>query len=167
MRPMHFGLRRASGFTLIEIMLVMAILGVLTGTVIINLHAGFQDLALENDTLYLAEVIQAAQLHARTSRCICRLDIEPDRGEYRVTQAATEDRTFQPVDNIGATHVLERGVYFYEVRKLKPGSASAEQICFFPDATAEPAQIVLASVSGERRIVETQALAGPPTVTRE
>jgi type II secretion system protein H len=157
---------RQAGFTLVEIMLVMMILAVLTGTVLTNLHAGYQDLALDSDTTLLAETIQAAQLYAKTSRHICRLEIDPARGEYYLSQATAADQPFTPVENLGDLHTVDRSIHFYDVRKLASGASDHNQLNFYPDGVADAATIILASDSGEERTIEIQALAGPPTINQ-
>jgi Tfp pilus assembly protein FimT len=148
-------------------MLVMMILSVLTAAVITNLHAGYQDLALENDTKLLSDTIQAAQLYARSTRRICRMVIDPGRGEYYLMQAAALDQPFRPAENLGDPRVLDRSIHFRDVRKLAKGATDHEQINFHPDGIADSACILLLSDSGEERMIEIQALPGPPVITHE
>lgn len=158
---------RKAGFTLVEIMLVMIILTVLTGTVIVNLHAGYQDLALDSDTVLLADTLHAAQLYAQNSRRICRLKIDPLSGEYFLAQAAAADQPFHPVENLGEIHTLDRSIHFHDIRKTAMGATDHEQINFYPDGVADAAVIILASNSGEERTIEIQALAGLPAIIRQ
>lgn len=159
------GLGGKAGFTLVEVMLVMTILSVLTAAVLTNLHAGYQDLALESDTKLFSETIEAAQHYARNTRRICRLTIDPAQGEYYLLQAAAPDQPWRPAENLGDPRDLDRSIHFREIRKLGVGVTDHEQINFYPDGVADAACILLVSDSGEERMIEIGALAGPPIVT--
>ena len=156
--------RCMAGFTLVEIMLVMLILSVLTGVVVTNLHAGYQDLALEHDTVLLTEHIQAAQLHARTNYCLCRIVIDTPRGEYYLAQGSAADQPFRPLDNLGDTQTLDRSIHFHDVQKLDQGATEHDWINFYPDGTGDAATIILISDSGDERVIEIQALSGQPSI---
>lgn len=154
------------GFTLIEVMLVMVILAVMTGVVMTNMHAGYQDLALESDAGQFIQTIEGAERYARTGRCICRLVIDPRAGEYYVVSAGSMAQPFSPAGELGDTVSLSKGIAFSEVHKLKSGSTQDTWIHFFPDGRTEPALIGMVAGEGQEIQVELEELAGPPKLKR-
>ncbi|MBN2490888.1 MAG: prepilin-type N-terminal cleavage/methylation domain-containing protein [Planctomycetes bacterium] len=152
---------RDAGFTLVELMVVIAVLAVLTATILPELSGTLPEARLRADGRRLGAAIRLAASQAATRNREHCLRVDPDRGEYWI-EAADEQRCFAPLD--GTRTRLEAGVSV-RIRAVEvPIMGSAEEmppppdpaalpealdtIRFRPDGTADGREILLREPSG-------------------
>ena len=172
--------RRHTGFTLIEILVVIVMLSVLSGGVMLSVHRSRDEAAVKDAARRISDMISYCHSMAVFEARAFRLYFEPEKGRCGVFYEAdplNQPGSFAPYRHSGfALRRIPEGVYFKDVRLLKQdylesswdsGSSATEEwagtyIEFRPDGTSEDTLIVLASVaaSEEREEIYTLVLSG-------
>ena len=108
--------RRA--FTVVEMLLVLVLIGALTGGVVVSLRGRRGEYALRTASQDLAAAIRFAAGQAQAGNVPHRVAFESDRRTYRVEVAADDDGSrFAPVGGrMGHSKSLGRAVEVVEVR---------------------------------------------------
>lgn len=154
---------RTSGFTLLELMLVVFILSVIVGVASVSMRSGYLETAIQSDAELLSEAIAAGQNYARTHYCICRLRIDRELNQYYLETAPALEKPFAPLKNsIGMEVSLQEGVFFSDFRSLNRQNRRNNEIFLYATGETDAAVIVLETAAGERRTIETGALFGEP-----
>lgn len=115
-----------SGFTLIEVVLVGALLAVMVGVTMPGLRGSFQRLAVERAAFEMEELSRYARTNAIMRGVPYRLAISKDEGSYRLLRAET------------GNFVLVEGS-LGRLRHLPEGAKSegpSRALTFFPNGTA-------------------------------
>ena len=156
------------GFTLIELMVVIVLLGILTAMIIPQMRGTFEDALLRSASRELISVFNAAYSHAVSVNQVVRVRLDQNTGRYSVEKRVRED-SFVPAPEVpegagaldprisieihksvdaladalgdGSAPVLERDPAIRE-----PGNG----ITFYPDGTAEASEVVLRDRDGFR-----------------
>ena len=101
------GRRRSLGFTLIEVLVVMGIIGLLIGSVVTGLGAGKQA-QVARITNQLANTVRFAYNKARVTGSYYRLLIDLDKGSFTLQRG--DNKMYMPAtDRYGRTMVVDPG----------------------------------------------------------
>jgi type II secretion system protein H len=155
------------GFTLVELMVVITIIGIMTAAMIPEMKGSFQDALLRSTSRELIDVFDLAGSRAVSLNQIRRVRLEEDSGRYVVERhvpEGTEDE-FVPVDDVPESRgQLDARIAVEFHRPDEPvadGNAPATSpdevsrpgtaaIVFYPDGTAEGGSILLRDRQGYR-----------------
>jgi type II secretion system protein H len=166
--------RVAGGFTLIELMVVMVLIGILTAMIIPEMRGTYEDALLRSTSRELVNVFQLAYSRAVSHNQIHRVRLQESSGRYLIeTRAgASHGNEFLPVrDLAGAKGKLDARISL-AVRRLGEDSsepAAAEPrsgplpdssaaagestISFYPDGTADGTEVELRDRQGFRLVL--------------
>jgi type II secretion system protein H len=160
------------GFTLIEMMVVLVLIGILTAMIIPAMRGTYEDSLLRSTSRRLIDLCDLAYSRAVSSSEPCRVRLDPATGHYVLESATDPDARggdFLPVDwRVGEQGKLDRRVSI-QVRQAEEDPAAAtgseprlvtaailksesqpDTISFYPDGTADAAEIVLRDRDGFR-----------------
>jgi len=136
---------KESGFTLIEIILVVLLLSVIVGSVVPDLRKNYRKVCLQNAARNIAYSMRYAQSRAITSGDLVRLELAPESGSYRLTERKEDaidrdDATFVRIPNrMGNVFRIPDGL------KFEPGDLT---ILFYPDGSMEKQAVKLCGEAG-------------------
>ena len=130
-----------SGFTLIEIILVVLLVTVIIGLTVPNFSSAYNNLQLQNTTDHLAYLMRYAQGRAVTHNREVRLEFDEEHLHYWLTEqeemigASEAEKTFNQISGrLGRMFVIPKDI---EVRMEAMG------ISFYPDGRIEKDHIYL------------------------
>jgi type II secretion system protein H len=159
------------GFTLIELMVVITIIGIITAAMIPEMKGSFQDALLRSTSRELINVFDLAYSRAVSLNQTRRVRLDEKTGRYLVEKQVTQNRqeNFVPVDDVpGDKGQLDTRI---TVEFRQPDEISSEQdtpaaapalasdtgtvpggvvIAFYPDGTADGGEILLRDRDGFR-----------------
>ncbi|HTA29795.1 MAG TPA: GspH/FimT family pseudopilin [Candidatus Cybelea sp.] len=159
-----------SGFTLVEMLVVVAIISIMSMAVVAEMHGTFQDALLRSTGRELANAFNLASSRAISVNRPHRIRLDRLARRYvleRSTRGGSEFHLAQdipggtgPLDSRIKIQVLEPGVTGPDDAGQQPSEASentaafpttqTEQVTFYPDGTADSRQIVLTDRDGFR-----------------
>ncbi len=165
--------RGRAGFTLVELMVVIAIIGIMTAMMIPEMKGTFQDALLRSTSRELINVFDLAYSRAVSLDQLRRVRLDEKTGRYLVEKQVTENGqdTFVPADDVpGEKGELDSriAVEFHQPGDLSPDenseTANAEStvsendlngvvISFYPDGTADAGDITLRDREGFRLVL--------------
>lgn len=168
--------RRAAGFTLIEILIVITVLGILAAAVVPQFSGSYQEARLRAAGRELLAAMNIAYSQAITAGQTVSLLIEPAEGRYRleasgrsglaawsaaagegdISRVAKLPGASGRIDPRIAVHVREAGEAPEKGRMRRetsprqptPAGTAAEAIRFRPDGTADAREILLEDQEG-------------------
>ena len=154
-------MRRTSGFTLVELMVVIVVLTVLTAMIVPEFSGTWQEARLRAGGRRLAAAIRLAASQAVTLNREHRLHVDPERREYWL-EFADERRRFVPLDESRSRLDESLSVRVREVPPVIMGGSDEtppppdpsiaevplDVIRFRPDGTADGREILLTDRSG-------------------
>jgi prepilin-type N-terminal cleavage/methylation domain-containing protein len=165
MKPFLFnrpGTKARKAFTLIEIMLVMVIIGIMTGAVLTNSQHGYQCVALDSDAGALADFVVASQEYVRLHNIPCQMVIDTKESHYYLAPVTENSRTYSAIKgDLGAGFSLSNGVDFGDVQANRN---SRGNIQFYPNGRADSAVVTLKAGTGGEKTVEIQSLFSRPII---
>ena len=159
-----------SAFTLIELMVVLALIGIMTAMIIPEMRGTFQDAVLRSSSRELVNVFNLAYSRAVTVNQLQRVRIDPGTGRYimeRRVRAGVGESSFAPVQDVpGGEGTIDSRISM-ELRRpgegLSDGSDQGEPmvsrddatvrdqaIAFYPDGTADAGEVLLQDRDGFR-----------------
>jgi len=123
-RMSKIGMRSIDAFTLIEMVIVIAIVGIITLILIVSLGGGRIQREVETNAREFASVLKEAQNYALTGKQVgsgitCRFDVVWAGSSYHLDAVAKSGSTCTGTPAPIATYTLKQGVSFQS-----PGSAS-------------------------------------------
>jgi len=156
-----------AGFTLIELMVVITIIGIMTAMMIPEMKGSFQDALLRSTGRELINVFDLACSRAVSLNQTRRVLLDETTGRYQVEKQVMENgqETFVPADDVqGEKGRLDSRITmeFRQPMEISPdenvsapfpvsGNApSGTTITFYPDGTADAGEIVLRDRGGFR-----------------
>jgi type II secretion system protein H len=86
---------RPAGFTVIELLLVMLIIGTMAGLSAPRLRSGYERLRLNEAASSIGRTIRMAREAAITEGTVYRIQFDGDRRSYRVERMAVEGSTYE------------------------------------------------------------------------
>jgi type II secretion system protein H len=158
------------GFTLIELMVVIVLIGIMTAMIIPEMKGTFEDALLRSTSRELVNVFGVACSHAVSVNQVLQVRLDRKTGHYAIEKRVREGgrgHQFVPARDVpGAEGKLDTRISI-EVRRPgeEPGGAPAEEglhvaeatpqareseetIAFYPDGTADAREIVLRDRDG-------------------
>jgi type II secretion system protein H len=159
------------GFTLIELMVVITIIGIMTAMMIPEMKGSFQDALLRSTSRELINVFDLAYSRAVGLNQVRRVRLDETTGRYLVEKQVQEngEESFVPADDVpGSKGQLDSRitVEFHRPDELSPeqawsagasvvetGSGQAA-IMFYPDGTADAGTFMLRDRQGFRLLLQ-------------
>ncbi|HEX9047964.1 MAG TPA: GspH/FimT family pseudopilin [Verrucomicrobiae bacterium] len=153
-----------AGFTLVELMVVIAIIGILTAMMIPEMKGSFEDALLRSTGRELINVFDLANSRAVSLNQTRRVRLDEKSGRYLVEKLVVDNGTedFVPTDDgAGGKGELDARIAI-EIRQ--PGGPDTESqataprtesaITFYPDGTADAGDILLRDRDGFRLLLQ-------------
>lgn len=161
---------RISGFTLIELMVVLVLIGIMTAMIIPEMSGTYEDAVLRSSSRELINVFNLAYSRAVTANQLQRVRFDPSSGRYvmeKRVRARLGESGFAPVRDVpGGEGKIDSRISMELHRPgegLSDGSDQGEQsastdnslaqdtaIAFYPDGTADAAEVLLQDRDGFR-----------------
>jgi type II secretion system protein H len=160
------------GFSLIELMVVLALIGIMAAMIIPEMKGTYEDALLRSTARRLVDVFNVASSRAVTVNQLHRVRIDRKTGRYLVERPAHEGEGksgFVPMADLpGGEGKLDTRISIEIRRGDESGSSKPEQeapliseedsrrpnkgetIAFYPDGTADPGEIILRDREGFR-----------------
>ncbi len=157
-----------AGFTLMEMVVVVVIIGIMTAMIIPEMHGTFEDALLRSTGRELVNVCSLANSRAVSLNQACRVRLDAVSGRYLLERKSRESgrESFVPLADVaGAQGKLDSRI-LVEVRSPDENLSgenpaekgvennSAATISFYADGTADAAQIRLRDRSGFQLILQ-------------
>jgi len=167
--------RSPAGFTLIELMVVIAIIGIMTALMIPEMKGSFQDALLRSSSRELINVFDLAYSRAVSLNQKRLVLLNEQTGQYQVEKQVMENgqENFVPADDMpGNNGQLDPriAVKFHQPEEspsddntpaktpapaVESGKASDDvTIAFYPDGTADAGEIMLRDRDGFRLLLQ-------------
>jgi type II secretion system protein H len=162
------GRKRALGFTLLELMVVVVVIGIVTAVILPAMKGTYEDALLRSTGRKLITVCSLAYSQAITGNRLHRVRLDAKNGRYAVERRASQGEPgvgFVPVRNVpGGEGDLDQRIALEfhrpdEEPSAEPGGAippaeadgpkpSGDVILFYPDGTADEGEIQLRDREG-------------------
>ena len=171
---------RLSAFTLVELMVVIAIIGIMTAMMLPEMRGTYQDALLRSTSRQLISVFDVASSHAISVNQAHRVRFDHKTGRYvieKVTPGRGPESGHVPARDVpGGEGQLDTRISI-QLRPIvdvpiqgndQPAVAAPEQsappempeeaITFYPDGTADAAEVVLRDQDGFRLALRINAI---------
>ena len=163
---------RRRGFTLIELMIVIILIGIVTALIIPEMRGTYEEVLLRSTSRELVSVLNLASSRAVSLNQLHRVRLDPKSGRYLIERQAGQEergRGFVPVRDVpGSRGELDPRIVI-EIRKstgdspAEPGVGSSpdgepdrprpdggDTIAFYSDGTADASEVRLRDRDGFR-----------------
>ncbi len=150
---------RKYGFTLLELVVVVALISILTGMVIPIYNRTMYSLRIRNTTQDITSLIRYAQEKAIAESREFRVTIDDEAGEFRLfrlkSQTLEGDKEFEPVaeaDGGGAMNIPET-LTISRITAGRDRKTGLRYISCYPNGASDPGEIELQTqIRGQQRI---------------
>ena len=139
---------RKRGFTLVELMVVIALMAILAAVILPEMRGTFDDATLRSTARKLVSALNLAHSRAVTLQQLHRVVFDPSAGQFTVERTARSD---EGKGYVALTDVPGGSGQFAKQLKVdvrKNAEAEGTTIAFYPDGTADAAEIVLRDREG-------------------
>jgi type II secretion system protein H len=170
MRLVVPGHARGPGFTLIELMVVLALIAIMTAMIIPEMRGTFEDAVLRSSSRELVNVCNLTYSRAVTLNQIHRVHLETSSGKYLIERRSRGGQGvngFVPVPDLpGGEGRIDSRISIdlrlpgedstdavgdtSAARENSPAPVREETIVFYPDGTADAREILLQDRDGFR-----------------
>lgn len=159
-------------FTLIELMVVIAIIGIVTAVIIPEMKGTFQDALLRSSSRELINIFDLTSSRAVSLNQLRRVRLDEKTGRYQVEKSVVENgrENFVPADDVpGGKGGLDARISLEFHRPPEnaaegnppseasvagnDGPASETVIAFYPDGTADAGEVLLRDREGFRTVL--------------
>lgn len=143
-----------SGFTLVELMVVITVIGIVTAVMVAEMGGTFEDALLRSNARKIIDVCDAASNRAISVRQTQALRIDPTSGKFEVRPRLTdEDRSEDSEPPTAEGELDSRIALLIREAKLEESedeepSAQTDAIQFYPDGTADAREFVFRDREG-------------------
>lgn len=120
-----------NGFTLIEILLVVIVLGVIAGLTLPNMRGAYNDVILKTSVNDLAFLMRYAQSRAVSKASEVRLEFNSDNDRYWLTERS-EEEGLSVFNRITGRHAKDYNIPFNVIVQN-----SQPTVTFYPDGKIE------------------------------
>lgn len=151
---------RDAAFTLMELMVVLALIAILSAAILPEMRGSFEDAVLRSSARQVVDVFGVANARAVSLSQAHRVRFEPAAGRYSVEAQSGRPMRGAPFrgvpDLTGGSGTLDPRVHI-EIRPsggslpgpdTKSAEGSADSIAFYPDGTSDAAELRLQDNSG-------------------
>lgn len=169
--------RRRKGFTLIELMVVMIVIGIATAVILPEMRGTFEESLLRSTARQLISVLDLASSQAVTANQKHRVRFDLAEGRYAIERrAAKQEKSsgFIPVRDVpqGEGELDKRIRIELQRPDVPPESATPvapeedrtgmapEIVNFYPDGTADPIDLLLQDREGFRLLLRINSTTG-------
>jgi type II secretion system protein H len=159
----HF--RADAGFTLVEIMVLVVIIGLILAASIPNLQEANRTQALRESTDRYETALRRARAIAVTQRTPVRVSIDPQTGNLRVEQDQDRNGSFE--SELSSVNALEHHVTMGAMTLGGGGGGAATVIFDERGAPDNPGTLRLETQDGLHRVLMVSAGSGHVTVFRD
>jgi|SRR3954466_6274890 type II secretion system protein H len=153
-----------SGFTLIELMVVIILIGIMTALIIPEMRGAYEDALLRSTGRKFVDVFNQANSHAITVNQLHRVRVDAKNGRYVIERTVREGERgsgFVPAQEIAGSegevhkHIsVEIHKSEQELESSSTGAAtSADAISFYADGTADSGEVLLKDRDGFRLVL--------------
>jgi type II secretion system protein H len=169
-------LGRSTGFTLIEIMLVLALIGIMAGMIVPEMKGSMEDALLRASARKVVDVFNLTYSRAISLNLQHRILLDTQTGRYRVEQQRTGmpgPLAFRPVTDVNDLEGQLDSRIEIQVRPMMPENSDQQipedelspatlnnGINFYSDGTADGCQIRLRDRTGAELILELNPVTG-------
>jgi type II secretion system protein H len=147
-----------SGFTLVELMVVIIVIGIVTSVMVAEMSGTFEDALLKSNARKLIDVCDAASNRAIAARQTQILRIDPASGKFEVRGRTSGEEANEQAEIPTAIGELDSRVALV-VREPQtsaeandngeePREADPDSILFYPDGTADSREFVFRDRAG-------------------
>ena len=177
-RPKTWRSGPRGGFTLVELMVVLALIGILTVMILPEMRGTFEDSLLRSSSRKLIDVFSLASSEAVSRNQTHRVVIDLRTGRYRLERRVVErgQEGFVPLPDLaGSEGSVDSRI---AVRFVRPGEEStrpeqrgsepqvaADRFDFYPDGTAEAGMILLRDRAGFQLGLKINGVTGRVSVS--
>jgi len=175
-RPAKCGER--GGFTLVELVVVLVIIGIMAALIIPQMQGSFEDALLRSSGRKVISVLNLAYGQAVSRNQLHRVHLDSLTGKYVVekrVRGLNSNDGFAPVQDLaGGEGIIDRRISIELRRTVEeaPGengksegqlvelSEPVENIAFFPDGTADGSEILLRDRAGFKLLLQVNPVTG-------
>ena len=164
------GRNKRHGFTLIEILLVLLVLGVISGLAVPNLSQMFSRFQLSHAANDMAYLMRYAQSRAVIQRLVCRFSLDKENNQYSIAQKDSSDDEDAPSDTNDSAAVFSkisgRLGRIFSIPSNIAVQAQNLTVQFYPDGTIDKDSFKLCS-KNQCFVVSTKEKSGAVNVWEE
>jgi len=177
---------RRRGFTLVEMLVVVAIISIMSVAIVAEMHGTFQDALLRSTSRELAGAFNLASSRAISVNRPHRIRIDKVAHRYFLERSARGGSDFRPAQDVPGNsgnldsritiQILEPGVNAPDDAGQEPSGDSGqpgdfpsirpeESVTFYPDGTADSRQVELADRDGFRLALRVNPITSRVQIT--
>ena len=170
---MRFRPHRPAGFTLIELMIVVILIGIFSGLMVAEMRGTYEDALLRSTARKIISAVNLASSKAITSNQAHALVLEPEEGRLRIVldreSGSLEEEKLDARIQVDVHPLPPQGDD--EAEPASEGQPAterrSERIRFFPDGTADGCEIALRDRLGVEVLLHINPVTGRARVLNQ